>query len=268
MTEIPEHLLKRSQAARSKAGGEAAPPDGAGEAPAAAVAKAAAPAAPAVPAAPAAPPAPVVKPDSPVVAAYKARRKVPVWAMMTLAILPVWGFMYARALTPQPKVVEGPLGVGATEYGICASCHLADGSGAPGGAYGFLNGDAKATFPHIEDQLRWVYFGSVDYTAAGVTIPGDPKRAGGPHVIGAVAGVMPAQGAALTPAQLLAVVCHERYTLGGLEHSGAEWDKWCSPDAPAWVAAESGTPITNLHTAVDGAIEIGNAPKPGSSPAP
>ncbi len=262
MTEIPEHLLKRSKAARSKASGEAAPADGAGDAPAAAVAKADAPAKPRRPCAGRSP-APVVKPDSPVVAAYKARKKVPVWAMMTLAILPVWGFMYARALTPQPKIVEGPLGVGATVYGACASCHMADGSGAAGGAYAFTKGDAKKTFPHIEDQLRWVYFGSVEYKSAGVTIAGDPNREGGPHIVGSN-GVMPAQSA-LTSAQLLAVVCHERFALGGLEESGDEFDKWCSPTAPAWLAAESGTPIPQLHTAVDGAIEIGDAPKAGTT---
>ena len=263
MTEIPEHLLKRSKAARSKASGEAAPADGAGDAPAAAVAKADAPAKPAAPAAPAAPPAPVATPDSPVVAAYKARKKVPVWAMMTLAILPVWGFMYARALTPQPKIVEGPLGIGATVYGACASCHMADGSGAAGGAYAFTEGDATTTFPHIEDQLRWVYFGSEEYKSAGVTIAGDPTREGGPHIAGSN-GVMPSQSS-LTPAQLLAVVCHERYTLGGIEAAGEEFEKWCSPEAPAWLAAESGTPIPQLHTAVDGAIEIGDAPKAGTS---
>jgi len=95
VTEIPEHLLKRSQAARAKTGGD----DASAAAPAAAatpaVATAAAPAATtkAVEAAPKAAP----KPDSPVVEAYKKRKKIPMWAMATLSILPVWGFMYVLA---------------------------------------------------------------------------------------------------------------------------------------------------------------------------
>ncbi len=267
MTEIPEHLLKRSKAARAKAGGEE-PAAGASDAPATAVAKAdgaAAPAKPAAPAAPVKPAAPVVKPDSPVVAAYKARKKVPIWAMLGLAILPVWGFMYAQALTPEKKVVQGPLGIGAKVYASeCSGCHMADGSGAAGGAYSFLKSDAVTTFPHIEDQLRWVSFGTKAYADAGIRIAGDPNRAGGPHVVG-TNGLMPAQGTKLSSAQLLAVVCHERFALGGIEQSGDEWDKWCSPSSPAWVAAEGGTSIAELGTKVDGALEIGSTPKPGTT---
>jgi len=263
VTEIPEHLLKRSKAARAKAGGESGDA-GADAAPAAVEKKAPTPAPAKAPAAPAVPAAPVVKPDIPVVAAYKARKKIPMWAMLGLCLLPVWGFMYARALTPQKKVAAGPLGVGATQYASsCGSCHGADGAGAPGGAYGFTNGDAVTTFPHIEDQLRWVELGSAAYVAAGVQIAGDPNREGGPHIAGKN-GVMPAQAGSLTSAQILAVVCHERYDLGGVAPEGDEFTKWCADDAPAWLAAEGGTPVAELHTAVDGAIVIGNVPVPGS----
>jgi mono/diheme cytochrome c family protein len=74
-----------------------------------------------------------VKPDIPVVAAYKARRKIPVWAMATLSILPVWMFMYLLALTPTEAKAAGPLGVGAEVYGgagNCAGCHGAAGAGS------------------------------------------------------------------------------------------------------------------------------------------
>ena len=267
VTEIPEHLLKRSKAARSKADGAPPPSDDAAAtpaagAPAAAVAKA--DTTPAKAAAPAKPAVPEVKPDIPVVAAYKARKKVPVWAMMTLAVLPVWGIMYARALTHVEHAPEGPLGVGAGVYATnCSGCHGATGAGVPGGAYGFVEGDATKTFPHIEDQLRWVDLGSDAYKAAGVTIAGDPNREGGPHVAGAN-GVMPAQGPSLSAAQLLAVVCHERFTLGGVAPEGEEFEKWCSPESAAWTAAEGGTALAELHTAVDGAIVIGDTPVPGS----
>lgn len=263
MTEIPEHLLKRSKAARAKASGESGDEAAAASA-APTSAPAAAPKAAAAPAAPPPPKVPTVKPDSPVVTAYKARKKVPVWAMMTLGLLPVWGFMYARALTPQQHEAAGPLGEGAKVYAsVCASCHGADGGGVAGGAYGFTGGDAHTTFPHIEDQIRWVDLGSAAYVAAGVQIPGDPNREGGPHISGAN-GVMPGQGGSLSASQILAVVCHERYDLGGVAPEGDEFDKWCADDAPAWEAAESGTEVGDLHTAVDGAIEIGSTPVAGS----
>ncbi|MEX0848202.1 MAG: hypothetical protein WD023_10535, partial [Ilumatobacteraceae bacterium] len=120
MTEIPEHLLKRSQAAKSKAAGEPAP---AGDAAAAVPAGASTSPVPAAQAAvpakaksavPALPPPP--KPDPPYVAAAKSRKKIPFWAMMTLSMLPLWVFMYARGLTPKEPKVTGPLGEGSALY--------------------------------------------------------------------------------------------------------------------------------------------------------
>ena len=111
VTEIPEHLLKRSQA-RKAAGGDAAAASAPATTPAttpaagdSAVPAVAAPKAPAVPAGP-----PPPKPDIPVVAAYKARKKIPVWAMVTLSILPLWVFMYVLALQPQPRHRRRPAG--------------------------------------------------------------------------------------------------------------------------------------------------------------
>ena len=67
----------------------------------------------------------------------------------------------------------GPMGTGVTVYGNnCVGCHQAGGAGVAGGAYSFTEGSAMKTFPHIEDQLRWVYLGTAAYTAAGVTIAG------------------------------------------------------------------------------------------------
>jgi hypothetical protein len=113
VTEIPEHLLKRSKSAKAKADGAEAPADApAGSAPVPAVASTA----PVAKAAAPAPVAPVAKPDSPVVAAYKARKKVPVWAMVGLSILPVWAFMYVLALKPVTAKASGPTGDGAVAY--------------------------------------------------------------------------------------------------------------------------------------------------------
>ena len=99
MTEIPEHLLKRSRERRSAIGqgGDAAdaPSDATAtsNAPATtpvATTPAAAPAASGPPArtaapAPAAPPPP--KPDPVYVQAAKQRRKIPFWAMATLSLI-------------------------------------------------------------------------------------------------------------------------------------------------------------------------------------
>ncbi len=267
MTEIPEHLLKRSKEARGTAG----------DTPGAAVAKTE-PTAPAATsgsvepagkavrtegAAPVGPPP--VLPDSPVVAAYKARKKIPVWAMLTLSILPVWAFMYVRALQPATVVASGPLGEGATVYNQCASCH--GGAGEGGVGYAFQNGSVIATFPHIEDQLRWVKLGSEAYVAAGIEIAGDPNRVGGPHIAGAT-GVMPASAAALglTDVEILAVVCHERFDLAGAAHEGPEYETWCSETSEIFLALEAGTAtFANLHEQFEGVMQIGEAPVAGTS---
>lgn len=268
MTEIPEHLLKRSKERRG-AGGDA---PGAAVTPAAASTATATASTSPEPAgkvarteaaAPVGPPP--AKPDSPVVAAYKERKKIPVWAMMTLSILPVWAFMYVRALEPPTVEVAGPLGAGATAYNQCSSCH--GGAGEGGVGYAFQNGSVTATFPHIEDQLRWVKLGSDAYVAAGVEIAGDPNREGGAHISGA-SGVMPAAGAALglTDAEILAVVCHERFELGGIDHEGTEFETWCSEESEIFLALEAGTAtFANLHEQFEGVLQIGEAPVAGTS---
>jgi mono/diheme cytochrome c family protein len=273
VTEIPEHLLKRSKAARTQAEGGTPAADTPAAAPGTSAATTAGttPAVPtpaAAPAAPVGPPPP--KPDIPVVAAAKARKKIPFWAFATLSTLPLWAFMYVRALTPTTERIAGPLGDGATVYTGCSSCH---GSGGEGGVgYAFSGGEVLKTFPRIEDQLRWVYAGTDAYVAAGVQDYGDPNRAGGAHVTKAK-GVMPQQGSkfggALTDAQILAVVCHERFTLGGADPVGAnqkEYDDWCAVDSPAWTSLEDGSAtFDNIDTKVTGAIKVGTEPKAGSS---
>lgn len=273
MTEIPEHLLKRSRERRGAAGlgGDDAGSSGAASPAASAPARveSAAPAAPAGRAAapsPAAPPPP--KPDSPVVAAYKRRKRIPFWAMAALSIMPIWALMYARAVTEQPEEIAGPLGVGAEVYGGCAGCHGASGGGGAG--YPFAGGEVLKTFPHIEDQLRYVYFGTQGYNLAGVEIYGNPDREGGAHVAGAF-GVMPAQGqtagGSLTDDQILAVVCHERYALGGADPAGEfaeEFETWCAESSEIFVALEGGTTLATLHESFEGIMPIGDAPVPGS----
>ena len=112
---------------------------------------------------------------------------------------------------------------------------------------------------------------AVEVALAGVDIPGDPNREGGPHVTGAQ-GVMPAQGAdaggALTDYEILGVVCHERYTLGGagdIEGFEEEFEQWCSEESPLYEALESGeTTLLTIGEMDDTIIPIG-PPAPGQS---
>ena len=150
---------------------------------------------------------------------------------------------------------------------MCASCH--GGSGEGGVGYPFTGGEVLKTFPHIEDQLRFVYYGSEQYPAAGVDIYGDPDREGGPHVVLARNGAaMPAWGGNLTDAEILGVVCHERYDLGGGDSagvngrpssaSGAPKTPRSSPTSkPAATSARSSERFPDI-------IPIGEAPVPGS----
>lgn len=271
MTEIPEHLLKRSQARRAggdapaEAGAAASTPASTPATTAAATPAVAAPKAEVVPAGP-----PAAPPDIPVVAAYKARKKIPVWAMATLSILPVWMFLYLRALTPVTAEATGPLGLGAQIYaGNCSGCHGAGGAGVAGGAYAFTENSSMLTFPHIEDQLRWVSLGTTAYIDAGVTIAGDPNREGGAHIAGSN-GIMPARGgnSEYTDADILGAVCDERYALGGAPEEGEEFDLWCSPESPVFAALEAGTAtFENVHEvfAEQGVVAIGSVPVAGTS---
>jgi mono/diheme cytochrome c family protein len=282
VTEIPEHLLKRSRERRAAVGqgdDAAAAAEGSSTTPAttpattsgttpattaatppAAVAPAARTAAPAPAAAPPAKPEPVY------VQAAKQRKKIPFWAMATLSLMPIWAFMYVRAVTQPPEDVEGPLGMGAEIYNNCASCHGAAGGGGVG--YAFSGGAVLETFPHIEDQIRYVYYGTEGYNAAGVDIYGNPDREGGPHITGNM-GVMPAFGPQLTQYEIISVVCHERYTLGGADPTAEEWaeeyETWCSEESPVFTAVEGGEyDYTAPSSEFEGVQPVGPEPVPGS----
>jgi mono/diheme cytochrome c family protein len=274
VTEIPEHLLKRSRERRSALGlggddGGATESKPAATTPATTTSATPAPAAPSAPAgraaAPAAASAPPPKPDSPVVAAYKRRKKIPAWAMLALALLPMWGVLYARAVTTQAVEATGPLAIGEEIYGQCASCHGADGGGGVG--YAFSGGEVLQTFPHIEDQLRYVYYGTEGYNLAGIEIYGNPDREGGPHVTGE-RGPMPAFAGVITDYELVSVVCHERYTLGGAdpgsEEYAEEYETWCSEESEIFADLEGGGDIRDLEMRFESIMPVGFEPVPGS----
>ena len=247
MTEIPEHLLKRSRERRSAMGGEAGDTSPAAATPGtpatvtpATVAKAAAP----TPAA--APKAEAPKPVPAYLAAAQGRRRVPIWAMPVLAALPLWLFLYVNAMTRQPRKVTGPLAEGSRQYNTCVNCHGSAGGGGTGRK--LSEGEVLKTFPNIEDQIRFVYNGNAGYYGKQY---GDPNRAGGPHIAGNngqyARGAMPQQGldagGALTDEELLAVICHERFTLSGADPLGKnikEFTDYCTTDGVKFAAVAGG----------------------------
>jgi mono/diheme cytochrome c family protein len=203
LTEIPEHLLKRSRERRAALGlgGDApagAPAEGAGS-PAATPAPAAATPAPR-PAAPVEAPKPAPpKPDPVYIQAAKRRRKVPFWAMPVLAAMPLWGYVFVRTLEPPPAGEADPFVLGTEVYSRCSSCHGATGGGGAGPA--FADGAVQETWPDYRDHMMWVRLGSEGWPGSTYGATEKPK-----------AGGMPAWG--LTDQELAQVVLHER-VLGG-----------------------------------------------------
>lgn len=193
MTEIPEHLLKRSKerrAALGLPGGEGGSDDaggsGGGDAPKAEVAKAAPAPAPAkVEEKPPPPP----KPKPAYIQAAEKRKRIPYWAMPVIALLPVWAFVYAEGISPPPNTDEG-LAIGAEVYNSCQGCHGPSGAGGTGAQ---LNeGEVLKTWPDPVAMMEWIHLGGDAWTGTTGAAPyGDPDRDGGPHDTGTLSGPMP-----------------------------------------------------------------------------
>ena len=257
MTEIPEHLLKRSRD-RKAAGGDTGASVPATTTPATTTP------APVTPAAPA--PVVEVKPDPPYVAAAKSRQRIPYWAMGTLALMPIFLLMYVRGLQPQEVEASGPIAIGLENYGSCASCHGGDGGGGAGRV--LSNGESLKTFPHIEDMLNWIYAGTEAYEAAGVATYGDPNREGGAHAPRSYNGsAMPAQGSkyggALTEYEILGLTCYIRYELSGADPAGdwaEEYEKWCSPESEIFANLQNGSITYDSEE-----LGVGTDPRLGST---
>jgi len=216
VTEIPEHLLKRSKERRSAIGGgdaaddQSTPP---GEAVEAAPPTAAVPAAAAV----AVPePAPTPTPVRPEVAAALSRRKIPFWAMPVLAGLPLWAYVYQATLEPAPTGELTPIEAGAAVYASagCSGCHGPGGAGN-GGVPGFAG--VLETWPDYRDHMMWLRLGNAGwYETSGTKVYGaNQKPSNG--------GVMPAFPT-LSDQELAEVTLYERVTFGGMEESGPEYE--------------------------------------------
>ena len=216
MTEVPEHLLKRSQDRRAALGLGGGDDAGGAAAPAASASTAVEATSSAAPAAAAAAPVPeVVKEPEPVPAYVQAsldRKRIPIWAMPVLAFLPVWAVIYAQTLSPPPKTELSQLDLGAAIYSQCAGCH--GGSGGGGAGRQLSDGQVLETFPNIANQLEFIRLGTAGFE--GVEY-GNPEREGGAHKGGSYNGAKMPTFSALTDAQLLEVTRHERETLSGEE---------------------------------------------------
>lgn len=255
MTEIPEHLLKRAQARRAAMAGEAAPADApAGDAPAAS-AGAPVPAAAAAPAAPA--PLPTLeqeeakaKPDIPVVAAAKRRKKVPYWAAPVLALLPVWGILYRDATIPPPAEETNPIAIGGEVFAVsggCAGCHGGDGAGSANGAQ-LNDGHVIETFNDPLQMVHWVAFGAAEGAHEGTgTYGSDTKR-------DLISGGMPAFKDRLSARELASVVIYVRSQMTGDSYDPETEQGFTAENFEADPAA--------LEAQVEAVIEKG----PGGSP--
>lgn len=212
MTEVPEHLLKRSKDRRTSLdGGTPAASEAAPAAESAPVEKAAATAAaPAAAITPAAAPEPV----PPYVEAAIKRKKIPFWAMPVIAFLPLWAVIYIGGLSPASSGEPSQLAAGQTLYvANCAGCHGAGGGGGVGRPMN--DGALTATFPDILGQLEFVWLGS-NGTGPPGTPYGDPAREGGQHTTLSYNGnPMPNFDKSLSQAELLAVVRYEWEGLSG-----------------------------------------------------
>jgi len=209
LTEIPEHLLKRSKAAKAAASGEEAPADAADAGTAVEPAAQAAAPAPA-PAAAVAEVIPEPEPArvAPYIEAAHERKKMPFWIAPVLLALPVWAMMYVGTLERVPQGLTGLLGEGEHLYveAGCSGCHGAEGGGGIGP--GMSDGEVHLTFTSIEDQVVWIAKGSSLVGTGNTYSSADSPR---PQ---AVSGQMPGFGSEsanpLDAEEILAVTLYER----------------------------------------------------------
>lgn len=243
MTEIPEHLLKRSKERRSAIGDDG-PAEGAPAASQAVEAvPAAAPVAPAA-AAPAVPePVKVPEPVRPEVAAALSRRKIPYWAMPVLAGLPLWAYVYQATLEPAPSGELTPVDAGGEIYvsSACAGCH---GAGGAGSASVPALTDVIEVWPDFRDQMMWVRLGSTGWQEYSDTYGANEQPIGGG---------MPAH-LILTDQELAEVVLYERVQFGEMEEEGEEYEMLLEIAEGTLTFAEAGLGPLSMEIGVDEAL--------------
>lgn len=266
MVDIPEHLLKRSQEAKAKAKGDAAPADdapsttpaaaepAAPEAPPAAAEEAAPPSVPAEPAAAPAPesvalaPAAAAPPAAAAAAELPKRyapasqpsgghrgyrgAKVPGWLYPTYVLIPILAIgllLSVVRVSNETASSAGPALPGGPEYAAqCAACHGPDGGGGVGPALK----DTHTVFPDPTEQFNWVKDqANVHSGPYGADNKGNAGK-------GASPGAMPKFGGSLSDDQVWDVVIYERATFAGEDPAIAM--KAAGREAPAGAGADAG----------------------------
>jgi mono/diheme cytochrome c family protein len=219
LTEIPEHLLRRSRERRAALGlggdGEGGGDEGTSALPAKTESTPARAAGGATPAKAAPSKAPAIIDEPEVKAPYIApptgphKLPVPIWVMPVLVAIPLWAFFFPAAFSKHQKaVVTDPITIGNQVYhSSCSTCHGSNGEGGVGPA--LHAGVAAITFPKVQDHIDWVKNGSVGLAKNAPY--GDPNRAGGQHV--ASKNDMPGFASSLSPTQIADVVAYERTKL-------------------------------------------------------
>src|SRR5699024_5745253 len=168
--------------------------------------------------------APPEEPDIPVVAAAKARRKIPYWAAPVLLLLPVWGLIYADSMRESEEPETDPIVIGSEVFsgvGGCAGCHGGDGAGGPAGAQ-LAEGHALETFEDPLSMVHWVAYGFGEGAHDNGTY-GDVNR---PQITGA----MPGFAEELSPEQIASVVIYIRSDMSPDEYDADE-EHGFTPDA-------------------------------------
>ena len=171
------------------------------------------------------------------------------------------------------------MGAGVEVFGNCASCHGGSGEGGAGDRWPTARSTRRSRTSRIS-------CGSSTSAPRRTTSPASPTtaiptarwrprhRVVRHHAVGATA------GGDLTDAEILAVVCHERYAFNGPDPTddavAEEYELWCSEESPMYAALEAGTPLADLDTAgitdAEGnateIIDIGDAPPRAARPRP
>ena len=251
VTEIPEHLLKRSRAAR-RAGPRATPP-----ATLPPHAAAAAPAhrrqRPARRRTPAArrqrlrPRRPARRRRSPTPRSSRRPRRATRsrsgrWPRS--ASLPLWAFMYVRVAHPSRRSHRRP--ARRRRRGVqraAPAATAATGEGGVGHAVRRRRGPQDVPPHRGPAALRVLRHRRVRLGRGRDLRRPAPRRRRSPDQ-GARRHAGGQGGGALTDAEILAVVCHERYTLGGADpterRTSTEYEKWCAPRRRSSPALEDG----------------------------
>jgi mono/diheme cytochrome c family protein len=218
VTEIPEHLLRRSKERRAALSGE----EGAATAEAAAAVTETPAGSMPVPADAPSPEAapggggagapstgrPAVAEPEPAPRIGPTLTRIPIWIMPVLVGLPLWGLIYIGAFGARNVNNKDPVIVGGSIFAAnCSSCHGANGEGGVGPK---LNGgEVVQEWPKLADHITWVHTGGAPFV--GGTI-------GALHIPVPANNVMPPfgtdHGGILSDLQIQQVVCYERVTFG------------------------------------------------------